>query len=261
MERLQNDPKYIEFEKLMLNAAGFMPASDIADITLYGERYADEPDATLVIRAAFDSAKLAGALEFAKEFESDSYNGHTLMSWIDEEKDRRVHACIVNEKTIVMTNSVGRLKLSVDVMDDTTKAMTDESSLPKPVKKEAWAFAVGTDLGTSPAVMKNEVLNGLLNRAAFELAEEQGKSTILLTVETETPEQAQQALSAVNGLKAVVQMAANRRRGEAPVRAKFVAELASSVVAQASEKSVSVSLTLPNDTATGMLERAAELKD
>lgn len=258
LKRIQDDAKYQEFEKIMIDAAGFMPAADIADVTIYGEKYAEEPDATLVIRARLDANKLSNALSLAKGFELDAYNGHTLMSWIDEDKNRRIHASIVNENTIIMTSSTERLQFSLDVMDDPTKALQEDSPLPKATNKQAWAFAMATDLESSPAVEKNEVLSGLLQRGVIECAEDAGKSSLTLRVDTQTPEQAQQALNAANGLKAILQIAASRR-GEVPEQAKLGAELLQSTTATAVEKSVTVSLSLENDKATNLLERAADL--
>lgn len=260
MQRLQEDPKYQQFEQTMINAAGFMPATDITDVTIYGDKYADEPDATLLIRGVFDSNKLANALTFAQGFKSDVYNKHTIMSWIDEEKDRPVHACIIDDKTIVMTSNVERLMSSIDVLDDSTKAMKDDSPLPRPTHKDAWAFAVGADLQSSPAVIKNDALNGVLDRGVFEIAEEGGRSSLILTLQTQTPEQAQQALNAANGLKALVQMAANRRP-PVPERAKLGADLAKATTVQAAGNTVSLVLALENEEAKDLLERAAALRD
>lgn len=214
LKRIQDEPKDQDFEKIMIEAAGFMPASDITDITIYGEKYADEPDATLVIRANVDSNKLSNVSSFAKGFELDAYNGHTMMSW-DRRREGSPDLCVVQRRKDNRHDQQQRAAAVLARCDRrSTKAMKDDSPLPKRTHKEAWGFALADDLASSPAVMKNEMLSGLLTRGVIECSEEAGKSSLCSPSKPKRRNSA--VLNAANGLKAIVQIAASR--GEWPRR-------------------------------------------
>lgn len=261
LERIKENPDYQQFEEIMVNLAGFMPASDIHDFTIYGTEYTEPSDASLVIRGSFDAGRLTDALSLARDFRSDEYNGHTLMAWTDEKNGKTIHACIAREGTIVMNGSVDDLKRAVDVMDDPGRSLAEETTLPGRRSPGAWAFAVGTELGTVPGVANNELLGGFLERGAIEVLEKDATTILTMSVMTETPQQAQSARRVVEGLKAAAQLAGNRRRVPPTEKAKFVGEIASKVTAVVEGSDVILTLSLENSTARQWLERLAELRE
>lgn len=260
LDRIKENPDYQKFEEVMINLAGFMPASDIQDVTIYGSKYAEPSDASLVIRANFDGVRLGDALTLAPEFKSDVHNGHTLLSWTDENNGKRVHACIADDRTIVMNGGSEQLKAALDVLDSQEKSLNEKSSLPRP-KPGVWAFAVGTELGTSPGVKGNELLRGFLERATIEVAQQDANAVMSMKVMMQTAEQAQSTRSIFEGLKGFALLAANAQAGQSDEKARLAGELAKMATTQVEGNDVLVTLTIRNDTATQILNRVVELRD
>ncbi len=261
IERIQENPGYQQFEQIMLQLAGFMPASDIHDFTIYGNRFVEEPDASLVIHANFDSVRLANALTMARDFTSDDYRGHSLLSWVDEKDGKRINACIFDTQTIVMNKSVEALKAAVDVLDDPNKAMNEKSELPKPAQQDSWAFAVVSHLDSAPAVLKNELLNGFLDRGSLELGEKDASAVATLTVITRTPLQAQWTRRMMDGAIAAVQLASNQRGATTQEATKLAGELIEKVTTHVEGNNVVATLSLQNDRVKQILTRLQEMKE
>lgn len=261
LDRIKENPEYQQFEEVMVNLAGFMPASDIHDVTIYGSKYAEPSDASLVIHGNFDAARLGDALTLAPGFQSDVHNTHTLLAWTDEKNGKRVHACIFDQRTIVMNSDVEHLKAAIDVLDTPEKALNEKSTLPRPAQPGVWAFAVGTELGASPGVKENELLRGFLERATIEVAEKETNSLVTMKVMMHTPEQAAATRSIFEGLKGFAQLAANAAAARSDEKAKLAGELAQMATTQVNENDVIVTLALKNDTATRILDRVSELRD
>lgn len=260
LTQLRDNPEYQNFEQIMVNAAGFMPASDIRDVTIYGDKYQHDPEATILLRASFDVDRLATALGHAQGFASEGYNGHTVMNWIDEKNGRRIYACLFDETTIVMTASDARLKSSIDVLDDRAKALPDDSKLPRPADEHAWAFLAGVGLYDAPAVAQNEMLSDVADRALLSVGQVEQNTTLSLTLFTESPDRAAQTLSVIDGFKAIGAMAGNRRRAAVPERAKLISELARNTSTRADGNDVVATLNLTNDRAIQIIEKWIEMR-
>lgn len=263
---------YVKFEEMMIAAAGFMPANDIADVTLYGEAHGRDPKAVVVIRAKMDAARLRSAIELADAFRAEQYGAHELLSWHDTAKGRRTNAAIFDGRTLLFSDDVDTLRRGLDVLDDREQSLAAAGAAGAPAAMPlsrdpgVWASAAAIDLAATPNAPGNPVLSQL-STGLLEVGEVDGKGTFArASLVALKPEQAQRLLSLANGAKAMAELA-NPPRGPAAAPASRPSDtiaaavpelLAATTIAAGEGGTVSVSMTIDNARAEQLVEAAAD---
>lgn len=182
---------YQKFEDFMVSVAGFMPESDIKDLTVYGTRLGDDNDGLILMRAAFDRAKIEQVLTNAEGYKTEKHDDRTVLTWIDTDSRKEVFACVVDAQTIYMGGEKRSLMLALDVLDDVKKAMPENSSLIKAPSPGTWAFAGATEISSAPDSAQNPVFRSMRD-ARFEISQVENNTRALLSVLALDAERAKQ---------------------------------------------------------------------
>lgn len=273
LEAISANPDYIKFEELMIEAAGFMPAADIADVTLYGEAHGRDPKTVMVVHAKMDAARLRSAIEFADAFRAERYGTHELLSWVDVGKGTRTNATLFDGRTLVMSADPATLRRGLDVLDDREQSLAAVAATPvaMPLSRDAgvWAFAGAVELSTTPDAPGNPVLSQL-STGLLEVGEIDGKQALArAALVTLKPEQGPRLLMLANGAKAMAELssppradAATAQPGAATRPADTIASLMPELLAATSivgnGGTVTLSTSLDNDRARDAIAAAVE---
>ncbi|MEM1083631.1 MAG: hypothetical protein AAGI48_05875 [Verrucomicrobiota bacterium] len=127
-----------------LNALKLMfsvnPLTDLGGITLYGNGKKDQ--AVALIDGSFDREHLEGILKAADDFETENHGELTVMSWTDEEKDKRQHAAFVHDDLVAFSERKPLLIEALDVFSKNNGMVAD----PFVADAASQPFLIGTAL-------------------------------------------------------------------------------------------------------------------
>lgn len=253
LERIRESADYQQLEAFLLQAAGFMPESDIRDITLYGFGYQPDPQAVVVLRANFDRERLTQALSFAQGFDSESYNGQSLLTWIDDKSGKPVHASIVDDETILFTGMRNLLEQAVDAVTDTADALAEGSFLGAASDPASWAMFAVTDLKSAPGAAGSPVLSQLAN-ARVEIAQRDQDTVAMMTTAAVDAAQGEQLFNLANGLKALAIMNGMKKDPPPTDQEKLVAEMAGNAELSRKEGTVDITVRMPSARVIDLIE-------
>jgi hypothetical protein len=255
LKQITSNPDYAAFEQILIDIAGFMPAEDIADFTIWGDEIKEGAEAAIVIRAKYDAAALRGGLSLAQDFKAEKYADHELLNWHDGKKSQRVHACLFEGKFILISNDAEKLKQAVDVLRDPARSIEGKDLLGRPAQATSWAFASGIDLSKAPQVAENPVLSQM-DSGVMEVGESDGKTVAVLTAKAATAEAGEQLFNMANGVRALGILAGKPRRGqpEPELRAQLASELAGMTRVSRDGATVSATLSMDNERAQSLLD-------
>lgn len=260
LSKLVENPDYAAFEQIMVAIAGFMPATDLNDITLFGNSYKPKAQGVLVIHAKFNAGGLRGGLGLAGGFRADKRGDREVLSWDDERSGKRIYACIYDEHTILMGDAPESVGNSIDTLDDSSKSLQTVEDFPRPKGDDSWLFFAGTDVASVPEIASNPVLAPLMS-ITFQLGESGGKTVVSVQATTHDAQQAEQLFNLVNGVKALAGLAARPKPGaDADPHAQLAGELAASFQVAREGEHVTASLAMPNDRVVAIIDEAAERK-
>jgi hypothetical protein len=253
LERIRQSAEYQQLEDFLLQAAGFMPESDIRDITLYGFGFQPDPQAVVVLRANFDRERLVQALSFAQGFDSDVYNGQSLLTWIDDKSGNPVHASIVDDETILFAGMRNLLEQAVDAVTDSADALAGDSFLGVAGDPARWAMFAATDLKSAPGAAGNPVLSQLDN-TRIEIVQRDQDTVATLSTTAVDAAQGEQLFNLANGLKALAIMNGMKSDPAPTDEEKLVAEIAGKAELSRKDQTVGVTLRMPSARVIELIE-------
>lgn len=104
---------------------GFDPRKQLHGLTLYGWG----TNGVLLVDADFDGERLATLAKAAKAYRNVEYHGHTIGSWIDEnkKKDGRTYGVIVGKRVLFGRDETSVTR-ALDVLDGTSPSLANGSN-------------------------------------------------------------------------------------------------------------------------------------
>lgn len=261
LDALGENPEYVEFERVLFEAAGFMPASDVEDVTLWGEAYGEPPKAVVVMHARMDAARLRAALEHADEFRVDKYNEKDVLSWKDKKKGNRISAFFFDDRTMLLSGDADALRRGIDVASDEKESLAaqPEGSMPTPASAEAWAFAAAVGINAAPNAAGNPVLSQIGSGVLELVQRPEAKTEARAALNAIDPAKGPQLLRFATGMKAMAEMAGGNK--PADPKATALLELLDATTIAGDGGSVTATATLPDERAKGIADVLMQPKE
>ncbi len=183
-------------------AIGVNPLTDISGITIYNNSF-EKDVAAILIYAKVDQNMLANAVAQNPNYKETDYNKHKVMTWTDPNDGKTKTGSFYGDGLVIMADKVDTLKAAMDVLDGAKPA---GSELVKTPAKGSFLNA-SAKLGEANDPNMSKLLSAT-DAATATISEVGGILNVSLNLTAKTPEQATQARTMLEGIKAMGQLGA-----------------------------------------------------
>ena len=201
----------------------FDPRSDLEDLTLYG--FGTQGDGALIVRGAFDAARLDTLVKAGDAHESETYQGHVLHAWTQARhgRQKRAHGALHAEDIVVFADDVAVLKKALDVLDGRTPALRGTDRFPglNDTPRGGFIFAAANMSGMQGLAPQAQMFK-TAQSAVLTVGETEGLVYADVVIETPSAEAATNMKKILDGMAALAMM--NRERNPAGARMAEKAE-------------------------------------
>jgi hypothetical protein len=188
------------------------PRKQLHGLTLYSTGRAPE-DGVLLVYGEYEPERLVTLAKGAKDYQSTSYNQHTIHSWINEQKigsngiAPRVYAAFPSERMVICAQKEARVAEALDVMDHKVPTLADGTLFPQLGASGTTSFmqAAARKLHI-PDFAPNAALLRMAKAAWLEIGEAQGQLRATLNLEAGDEEVSKQMVSVGQGLVALMKL-------------------------------------------------------
>lgn len=209
---------------------GLDPLLDFSSATLYGNGW-DHDDWVMTVRMSANVGKLRELARSNADYESTTYNGHTIHSWIDRKRNKgkrkycgEISGAPLNETMLVFSDDPARVRAGMDAIfgkGDTLKRVS-EGPLAADPDKGATVFIAAKDIQTMPENKPRGPMLRIADTLVASMGEADGNCYARMSVMARSAEEAAQMRALANGMLAMVAL------GNQP-QAQNLAALAASV--------------------------------
>jgi hypothetical protein len=222
---VQRHPEIVMRIAAFEGITGMKLPDDLHDVTLYGSDF-DEATACIRIHGKLDTASVTGVIAQSKDFLRGDHNGHEVLQWHDNSRDRLTYIAFPMENFAVLAPSRKTIEAALDLSDGKAPALTADSALNPPAGSAAkpapcvWVAADG--LSGLPSNKVESPLLRVMDSAAFAVRWNNDRLSMETRVQTKDAAAAQQLQAVAEGIKAFVTLTAE---GEHPApRMRLLAE-------------------------------------
>lgn len=194
----QADVKLGEIEQF----TGIKFPEGLHDVTLFGLGFSEE-HVVIVLGAGMDQGKLIGFLQLDPNFKSEKHGGKDVITWIDQEKGKRMWGTFYDDKTAAISASPDAVKTFIDTRSGAKKGLSAESPLAAGARSGLIAYMAGKDL----AQLKEAAQNPHVQEAelvSFAVEERGPDVALYASLTTKSAETANQVRMLAEGGKALL---------------------------------------------------------
>jgi len=221
------EPRKEEFagrQRWIEAATGTNMQKELHDLTLFGTTF-NETSVCLLIHAPMDQARVTSLLKGDPEFKTTVHNGHTIMSWRDN--DKVLYGSFAAGEMAVLGRSSKMVAMVLDTMDGKSPALNNERLLPVAATTMAgegqvsspmlWMAAINlSDLSRAQKVDSPFMLQ--IDTASLAIGATRERLSARMAVLAKSEKAAQQLMAAADGVKAMIALAAADERARPQVR-------------------------------------------
>ncbi len=229
-------------------ATGMQFPDDVHDVTLYGRAAGDEAG-VVVLHGKIDHNRTIAALQMNPDYTQTDYGKYQVMSWPDKEK--KLFGAFHDDSTVVVGRTQANIEAALDTMDAKAECVK-EGPLAAGATPQLLVYVAVKDL--AGLQRDKDAQSPLLKRISsgwVGLSEKDGNAVVHANLTTATPEMAEQLHTAIEGIKAMVSLAAEG--ANADPKAKAAANALQTLHPASDGKIVSVDWPIPLDQVTGFI--------
>ncbi len=196
---------------------GFRFPQDLHDVTLYGQAFSEEAG-VVVIHVTVDSSALLSQLALAPGYECFKHGEHEVHAWQD--KGKQLYGSFQSKSVAVIGRSRENVEKAIDVLDGRSAAVKAGAGLAEGAKGAVLAYVGGSGLAELQKLQQAKT--PLLNEAELawvSIGEQEESVVVRAAVGTKTSQTAQQMKALLDGLKAMVSLAAANENADAKTKA------------------------------------------
>jgi len=235
---------------------GMKLPDDLHDVTVYGKAFVEDA-AVVVIRATVDQQRLIGLLQGNPAYSSVKHGQRDVHTWDD--KGKQVYGSFHGPGRVVMGRSEEAVKGALDSLDGKREGLKAESPLAAGTGAGILLYVAGDGLSELTPLQAKSALVRQVERAWVSLREQEADLVLKAAVTTKTPETAGQVRAAVEGVKAMVLLAAaNENAGP---WAKAATEALQKLSAKVEDRTVTGELRVAVDSIDGLLKNIEAVRD
>jgi len=190
----------------------FHPLDDIRNVTLYG-RGKNPSQAVAMFQGEYNQETLAALVGMNPFYEVYEHGGHTVHSWIDENKqkegqEQRQYGAFYGQDTVLLSMGRPTLEHVLDVLDRKAQAMTYHPDLEDFQAEHEGTFLLlaADDVDQTAAGLDESGIAQQTRRFALAMGEEDAMTYVDVTLEALNFEAATKLSQILMGLKAFVSL-------------------------------------------------------
>lgn len=242
-----------EFQQGILNIqlwAGVTLPQDLHDVTLYGKAFDDSKAVVVLIRGTVEPAKITNLLQMVSQFNSTKHGDHDVYSWQD--KGKQLYGSLHGTTLLISGGTQETIDAALDVLDGKGETLKPTSSL-----------AVGAAAGTLVYVSGDgladlkQARNPMMNQAEaahLSLREQGDQLQLNAAVTAKTAQFAEQMRTSLEGIKAMVTLAASNPNADP--KAKAAAAALQTLTAKSQDKTLSIECRISTSSIVTLLQNA-----
>ncbi len=195
----------------------FDPRSDLEDLTLYG--FGKNGDGALILRGTFDAGRLDALAKAGDAYETETYQGHVLHSWMEAKhgRQKRTHGALHADDILVFADDGAVLKRALDVLDGRAPVLSGTDRFPglDDAPQGGFIFAAANLAGMDSLAPQARMFKAAKG-AVLTVGETEGLVYADMVLETPSAEAANNMKKIMDGMTALALM--NRERNPAGAR-------------------------------------------
>ncbi len=210
------EPKLQDFAQVF----SFHPLDDIRNVTLYG-RGKDPSLAVAMFQGRYNQQTLAAVVGMNPFYEVYEHGGHTVHSWIDENKqkegqEQRQYGAFYGQDTVLLSMGRHTLEHVLDVLDGKAQAMMYHPDLEDFQAEHEGTFLLvaAEEVDQTVAGLDESGIAQQTRRLALAVGEEDATTYVDITLEALNSEAATKLAQIVMGLKAFVSLSVAEQEPE-----------------------------------------------
>jgi hypothetical protein len=248
----QADQKLGEIEQF----TGIKFPEGLHDVTLFGLGFSDE-NVVVVVSAGMDQGKLIGFLQLDPNFKSEKHGEKDVVSWIDQDKGKRMWGTFYDDKTAAISASPDAVKTYIDTRGGAKKGLSAESPLAAGAKAGLIAYMAGKDLSQLKEAAQNPHVQEV-ESISFSVEEVGADAVLHASVTTKSAETASNVRMLAEGGKALLVL--QMKDPKADPSAKMLGEMVQRVTTSLEGKTVSADGKVSLETIKKLMDMAARAK-
>jgi hypothetical protein len=204
---LDNDPNFQGTVAQVSTITGMQFPQDLHDVTLFGQS-AEEEAGVVIVHAKIDKDKTMNALQMNPAYGSQAFGDYQVITW--EDKGKKMFGAFHDEGTVIIGRSAENIEGVLQAMDGKTPSIEAGSVLAAGVKPQLLAYVAAKDLPElKKAGQAQSPIIADLEHAWIGLTEQGDDAVLEANITAKSADAAEQMHSVLNGLKAMVTLAAN----------------------------------------------------
>ncbi|MGE5610511.1 MAG: hypothetical protein ACM359_14770 [Bacillota bacterium] len=241
-----------EFQQGILNIelwAGVKLPQDLHDVTLYGKTF-DNKTVVVLIRGTIEPAKITNLLQMVSQFNSTKHGERDVYSWQD--KGKQLYGSLHGSTLIISGGSQENLDAALDLLDGKGEALKASSGLATGAAAGTLVYVAGDGLSELKQA-KNPMVNQA-ETARLSLREQGDQLLLNAAVTAKTAQFAEQMRASLEGIKAMVTLAASNENADP--KAKAVAAALQTLTAKSQDKTLNIECRVSTSSLVTLLQNA-----
>lgn len=253
LKRLPNfDAQIAQLEQLF--SARF--PEDLHGITVLGSGF-DEVDNLVQVDANVDRKGVENLLSLNPAFNSSPHGSYAVLSW--EDKGKTMYGAFVSDQHILVGQNRDRVEGALDVMDKKADALKSTSVLAQGAKPGLLVYVAGDELAKlKQAGRSTSPILSQMQSAWATLSEIKQDVLVQIKVQADTAESAQRMRKSVEGIVAMLSLAADDANAKPGV--KLLASLTGDVQAKADQSVLNVEWRMAQARLPKLIDDALEMR-
>lgn len=249
-KRLESNPSYHESLSKVETLTGMHFPQDLRDVTLFGASSGEE--AVALIHGTIDKAKTLAALQENPAYGSQAFGEYQVLTWDD--KGKTMFGAFHDDSNVIIGRSEETVEGALKTMDH--KAPATGAVLAAGAKSQPMVYFSGKDLIDMKKVgpLQSPMLAEMEN-AWISISEKADSAVVHANIVSRTPEATEQISTALEGIRAMVNLAANAEN--AAPNAKNAAIALDSLKATVEDRTMQIDWPVSIDLIGKLLERGA----
>jgi hypothetical protein len=249
--KLDANPGFNEAVQNVGMLTGFRFPQDLHDVTLFGQSFTEEA-VVVLIHAEVDQAKVLTTLAMAEGYRSVKYGQHEVHAWQD--KGKQLYGAFASAKVVAIGRSQENMEKAIDLVNGKGESIQAEGGLAAGAKASVIVYVAGEGLAQLRQAQgaKTPLLNDA-EMAWVSLGEQEDSVVLRGAVGAKTPQTAEQMRASVEGIKAMVSLAAANENADP--KAKAAATAMQNLTAKVREKTLNVEWRVPIDLIRSLINR------
>ncbi|HEX2971526.1 MAG TPA: hypothetical protein VHP11_04300 [Tepidisphaeraceae bacterium] len=227
--------------------AGVKLPEDLHDVTLYGKAF-DGSAVVVLIRGTVDPVKITNLLQMVSGYSSTKHGQHEVYAWQD--KGKQLYGSLEGSTLVVTRGSQENMAAALDLLDGKGESMKADAAIASGAGVLAYVAADGLSQlkqAKTPLVSQAE--------AAWLSLREQAEQLVLnAAVTAKTPQFAEQMRVSLEGIKAMVTLAASNENAD--LKAKAAATVLQTLTAKSQDKTLNLECRISLDLIRNLIQNA-----